>query len=156
VEPIQGEGGYVVPPTEFLLGMHELCDDHEILLRGTNGFSATVANIGLMRRWLARPTMAVSKGIVSGSAGSHGTTFGGNPVSCATALATLKVFAEEQVLQNCREQGERLRRTLELMKDRHRIIGDVRGVGLMIGVELVITGTRLPNPSATRAVLESA
>jgi 4-aminobutyrate aminotransferase len=156
VEPIQGEGGYNVPPAEFLAGLRERCDRHGILLI----FDEVQTGFGRTGEWFAARTFgvtpdifALAKGIASGfplsavaapsrlmrewKPGAHGTTFGGNPVSCAAAVATIQVIREEQLIENCREQGERIMARLTALKERSPHIGDVRGKGLMIGVEFV-------------------
>jgi len=88
--------------------------------------------------------------------GSHGTTFGGNPVSCAAALATLEVFQEERVLDNVRTQGKRALSFLSGLRNKHRLVGDVRGVGLMIGIEIIDPDDGLtPNPQAVEGILRA-
>lgn len=176
VEPVQGEGGYVVPPAGFLPALRRICDEHHILLildevqtgfgRTGEMFAAQVFNV--------RPDiMAVAKGIANGFplsatvasrdlmgswlAGSHGTTFGGNPVACAAALATLEVIREENLLENCRMMGKRLLDGFVSLKARYPVIGDVRGLGLMVAMELVLPGKgKTPNPKVTMRVLEEA
>jgi 4-aminobutyrate aminotransferase len=154
VEPIQGEGGYVVAPTEFLQGLRELTKKHGILLvvdevqsgMGRTGRMFAIEHAGV------RPDMiAIAKGIASGMPlgvaaaradimswppGAHASTFGGNPVSCAAALATMTLLREELV-QNAATVGDRLKAALIDLMGKHPLIGDVRGRGLMIGVELV-------------------
>jgi len=175
VEPIQGEGGYVVPPENFLKGLRTLTERHGILLildeiqtgfgrtgewfaaqtfgvvpdimviakSIANGFplSATVAPRDLMRRW---------------DVGAHGTTFGGNPVACAAGLAVLKVMREERVIENCREQGAHVLIRLREMQAAAPWMGDIRGKGLMIGVEFVEPRTGDPAPGVARRVLRQA
>jgi 4-aminobutyrate aminotransferase len=151
VEPVLGEGGYVVPPVAWLAGLRERCDRHGILLI----FDEVQTGVGRTGRFFAAETFGIApdvilfaKGIASGlplggiiaprdlmdrwPTGSHGSTFGGNPVSCAAALATLDVLEEE----GCYERARRLgRRALERLAAVDGPV-DVRGVGLMIGVEL--------------------
>ena len=154
VEPIQGEGGYVVAPDQFLQRLRELTTTHGILLvadevqsgMGRTGKMFAIEHTGV------RPDMiAIAKGIASGMPlgiaaaradivtwppGAHASTVGGNPVSCAAALATLKLL-KETLIANAAEVGGRLMRGLKSLAGRRPLIGDVRGRGLMIGVELV-------------------
>jgi 4-aminobutyrate aminotransferase len=153
VEPILGEGGYVLPPDGFLQALRALCDRHGILLVADE-VQCGVGRTGKMWacEWAGvEPDILVTaKGLGSGmpigalvarasvmtwKAGSHGSTFGGNPVACAAALATLDVV--EAALPRVRTLGERMRARARAMQERCRIVGDVRGRGLMIGVELV-------------------
>jgi 4-aminobutyrate aminotransferase len=155
VEPIQGEGGYVVPPPEYHIRLRELADRWGIL------FVADEIQMGMGRtgkwfsieHWGVVPDITlIAKGIASGMPlgamvarrdlmdwplGAHGTTFGGNPVSCAAATATIQVIEEEGLLENAGRMGERLVSTVNDIQTRHESIGDVRGKGLVVGVELV-------------------
>jgi 4-aminobutyrate aminotransferase len=154
MEPIQGEGGYVLPRPEFLKGWRKLCDENGILLI-FDEIQSGVGRTGKM--WAAEhygvePDITLTaKGLGSGMPigaiiakesimtwprGSHGTTFGGNPVSCAAALATLDLV-ENGLMQNAAEMGARLMKGLKKLQAKHPCIGDVRGTGLMIGVEFV-------------------
>jgi 4-aminobutyrate aminotransferase len=154
VEPIQGEGGYVVAPDEFMQGLSAIAKKHGILLvadevqsgMGRTGKMFAIEHTGV------RPDMiAMAKGIASGMPlgvaaaradimawppGAHASTFGGNPVSCAAAVATIKLLREE-LIANAATVGAHLMAGLKALIDRHSLIGDVRGRGLMIGVELV-------------------
>jgi 4-aminobutyrate aminotransferase len=153
VEPIQGEGGYVVPEPDFLPRLRRLCDQHGILLVDDE----IQSGMGRTGKWWAiqhfgvEPDVVLSaKGIASGlplaamvarselmtwPAGAHGSTFGGNPVSCAAALATIRLI-ERELLANAAERGEQLLAGLRPLVARHpRTVRDVRGIGLMIGVE---------------------
>jgi 4-aminobutyrate aminotransferase len=155
VEPIQGEGGYLVPPDGFLAGLRELCDRHGILLI----FDEVQAGIGRTGRmfasqhWGVKPDiMTLAKGIGSGlpiglavaskpiiekwAPGAHANTFGGNPLCCAAALATLELVKNEYA-ENARRIGERMMTRLAEIAKTNEFIGDVRGRGLMIGVEFV-------------------
>ena len=154
VEPIQGEGGYVVPPASFFPRLREICDKHGILLI----VDEVQAGMGRTGKWWAIEHTGVepdiictAKGIASGvplgaivarksvmtwQAGSHGNTYGGNPLACAAALATLDVL-EEEGIENAAVQGTYIMEALRAMAERHACIGDVRGRGLMIGVEFV-------------------
>ncbi len=154
VETIQGEGGYIVPPDGFYPALRKLCDKHGILLI----LDEVQSGMGRTGKWWAidhfgiEPDIITSaKGIASGmplgaciarksvmnwEIGTHGNTYGGNPVSCVAALATIDLV-EKQFMQNAKEVGEYAMEALEEIKSRHPSIGDVRGKGLMIGVELV-------------------
>ena len=172
VEPVLGEGGYIVPPKGWLQKMREICDRYEILLI----FDEVQTGFGRTGEWFAAQTfgvtpdiMAIAKGIASGlplsatvaskelmkqwPLGSHGTTFGGNPIACEAALATLEVFREEKLLENCREVGEYARKKLEVLKRKHPVIGDVRSIGLMIGIEIVQPHTGEPNGEGVMNIL---
>jgi 4-aminobutyrate aminotransferase len=154
VEPVQGEGGYIVPPPEYLGMLQDLCRRHGILLVADeiqSGFGRT-GKMFACEHWGIEPDiLCAGKGIASGmplgamiarseistwTPGTHGSTFGGNPVACAAALATLAVI-EEGLLQNATDVGAHLMDKLNQLKNKHALIGDVRGLGLMIGVEFV-------------------
>lgn len=152
VEPVQGEGGYVVPPPEYLPMLQELCREHGILLVADeiqSGFGRT-GKMFASEHWGIEPDIVcAAKGIASGmplgamiareeisswARSTHGSTYGGNPVACAAALATIQLI-EEGLIDNAAKVGAHLKEKLGALKDRHAAIGDVRGLGLMIGVE---------------------
>lgn len=154
VEPIQGEGGYIVPPDGFFPALRRLCDKHGILLIADEVQSG-VGRTGKMwaiEHWGVEPDIIASaKGLGSGlpigamiarqsvmdwPQGAHGNTFGGNPLASAAALATLDLI-EDGLLENANEQGGYMLDALAEIQARHPSIGDVRGKGLMIGVEFV-------------------
>jgi 4-aminobutyrate aminotransferase len=156
VEPILGEGGYVVPPADFLPRLREVCDQHDILLifdEIQTGFGRTGEMFAAETFGVTPDILVLSKAIASGfplsviaaspplmrrwPAGTHGTTFGGNPVACAAALATIDVFREERVLENVRDRSAAAMARLRALAERSPHIGDVRGRGLMIGMEFV-------------------
>jgi len=163
VEPVQGEGGYIVPPSEYLPMLHELCRKHGILLVADeiqSGFGRT-GKMFACEHWGIEPDIiCAAKGIASGmplgamiaradistwSRSTHGSTFGGNPVACAAALATLDLL-EEGLVENAAKVGAVLKERLIALKDRHKVISDVRGLGLMIGVDFEkIDGSRAPD-----------
>ena len=165
IEPVQGEGGYIVPPTEFLKNLREICDRYGILLildEVQTGFGRTGQMFAAQTLGVRPDIMAVAKGIANGfplgatvasrdlmrewSAGSHGTTFGGNPVACAAALAVQQVFAEENILENCREMGKIFLKGLKEIQKQHDFIGEVRGLGLMLAMEIVLPdGKKTPD-----------
>jgi 4-aminobutyrate aminotransferase len=155
VEPIQGEGGYVVAPTIFMKELRRICDKYGILLV----VDEVQSGIGRTGKWFAvehtgvQPDIVcMAKGIASGMPlgvtlskadimdwipGSHASTFGGNPVCIAAALATLDVIEKEELLANSAEVGDHMRERMADWPGKHKIVGDVRGRGLMIGVEIV-------------------
>ncbi len=166
VEPVLGEGGYVVPPSGFLKKIREICDKNNILMIADeiqSGFGRTGKYFAFEHEGIVPDIITMAKGIASGMplsgiayrhelgekwiTGSHGGTYGGNPVSCASAVATLKVLREENLLDNARERGEELLAGLREFKSRYSFIGDVRGRGLMAAVEFTEDG----KPSADRA-----
>jgi 4-aminobutyrate aminotransferase len=154
VETIQGEGGYIVPPDGFYPALRKLCDKYGILMI----LDEVQCGMGRTGKWWAiehfgvEPDMITSaKGIASGmplgacvarksvmdwAPGTHGNTYGGNPISCAASLATIDLI-EKEYLKNAAEVGAYALDALEEIKSRHPSIGDVRGKGLMIGVEFV-------------------
>ena len=170
VEPVLGEGGYVVPPPEFLLGLRQVCDAHSILLiadevqsgMGRTGRWFAVEHSGLMP-----DILVMAKGLASGlplSAiaarrelmarwvpGSHGGTYGGNAVACAAAVATINAIRDEGLLDNAQRQGERLLAHLRALQAEFPVIGDVRGVGLMIATEFTAADGS-PATAVARAV----
>jgi 4-aminobutyrate aminotransferase len=152
VEPIQGEGGYIVPPREFLPALSAICRRHGILLVADeiqSGFGRT-GKMFACEHWDVEPDiLCVAKGIASGlplgamiarseisswKHGNHGSTFGGNPVACAAALATIELV-EDGLMANAAEVGNYLKEKLSGLQASHPAIVDVRGMGLMIGVE---------------------
>jgi 4-aminobutyrate aminotransferase len=154
VEPIQGEGGYVVPPKAFLQGLRELATQHGIMLvldEVQSGMGRTGKMFAAEHFEVTGDIVNIAKGIASGlplgvtcarkdvmswPPGAHASTFGGNPVACAAALATIRLL-REQYVQNAAAVGDHLMDGLRALAGKHPLIGDVRGRGLMIGVELV-------------------
>ncbi len=163
VEPVQGEGGYVVPPPEFLPMLEERCRKYGILLVADeiqSGFGRT-GKMFACEHWGIEPDiLCAAKGIASGmplgamiareevstwTPSTHGSTFGGNPVACAAALATIQLI-EEGLVANAAKVGAFLKDKLSALRSRHPEIGDVRGLGLMIGVEFEHRdGSRAPD-----------
>jgi 4-aminobutyrate aminotransferase len=154
IEPVQGEGGYIVPPQKFFDELRRIADRHGILLI-CDEVQTGVGRTGKM--WAAEhfdvvpDIFAVAKGIASGlplgatvaraeimqwPPGAHASTFGGNPVACEAALVTLELL-EEELIQNAAEMGRHLMDRLRTWPERFPQVGDVRGLGLMLGVELV-------------------
>jgi 4-aminobutyrate aminotransferase len=154
VEPVMGEGGYIVPPDGWLQALRGLCDRHGILLicdevqsgMGRTGKMWAVEHFGV-----EPDILLAGKGIASGmplgamiakdsvmtwTKGTHGSTYGGNPLSCAAAIATLDVIAKEELLENAAKVGDLTMNGLRDIQTRHDAIREVRGLGFMIGVEL--------------------
>ncbi|MGB8462682.1 MAG: aspartate aminotransferase family protein [Priestia megaterium] len=175
LEPVLGEGGYIIPPKSWMKKLREICDRHGILLI----FDEVQTGFGRTGEWFAGQTfdvvpdiMAIAKGIASGiplsatvasqelmkqwPLGTHSTTFGGNPIGCSAALATLEVMREEQLLDNTKKMGAYALEKLHLLKDKHSIIGDIRGLGLMIGIEIVNPHTGEGDGDALFEILDLA
>jgi 4-aminobutyrate aminotransferase len=155
VEPIQGEGGYVIAPNIFMQELRRICDRHGILLVADEVQSGA----GRTGKWWAiehtgvQPDIVCSaKGIASGMPlgvmisradimdwvpGSHASTFGGNPVCIAAAMATLDVIERENLMQNATDVGNHMLKRMADWPRKYRLVGDVRGRGLMVGVEIV-------------------
>jgi 4-aminobutyrate aminotransferase len=154
VEPIQGEGGYVVAPNVFMQRLRELANEHGILLvvdEVQSGMGRSGKMFAIEYTGVEPDMMAIAKGIASGlplgvavaraglmawPPGAHASTFGGNPVSCAAALATIKLL-KDSLVANAAEVGAHFMAGLKSLAEKHPLIGEVRGRGLMIGVELV-------------------
>ena len=155
LEPVLGEGGYIIPPKAWVKKIREICDEHGILLI----FDEVQTGFGRTGEWFAAQyfdvtpdIMAIAKGIASGlplsatvaskelmqkwPIGSHGTTFGGNPIACSVALTTLEIFKEENLIENSKVVGAYAREQLLALKAKYPIISDVRSAGLMIGIEI--------------------
>ena len=178
VEPILGEGGYIVPPPAFLPRLREITRQHGILLISDEvqtGFGRT-GELFAVSHWGVEPDILVmAKGIASGlplsgivaqraildklPPGSHGGTYGGNVVACAAANATLDVIEDEGLVANARERGAQFLAGLRAMGPKYASIGDVRGLGLMVALEFVKPGEgdgRVPNPEVTKRVQAEA
>ena len=154
VEPIQGEGGYLVPPPAFLHGLRELTRKHGILLvvdEVQSGMGRTGRMFAADHVGLRADIVTIAKGIASGlplgvtcaradimswPPGAHASTFGGNPVACAAANATIRLL-KNGLVANAAAVGDHLMTGLRELQKKHAIVGDVRGRGLMIGIELV-------------------
>jgi 4-aminobutyrate aminotransferase len=178
VEPVLGEGGYLVPPPAFLPRLREITSQHGILLIADEvqtGFGRT-GELFAVDHWGVRPDILVmAKGIASGlplsgivaqrsildllPPGSHGGTYGGNVVACAAANATLDVIEDEGLVANARERGAQFLAGLRALAPKYPSIGDVRGLGLMLALEFVKPGEgdgRVPNPDVTKRVQAAA
>lgn len=154
VEPIQGEGGYIVPPAGWLQALRDLCDRHGILLvmdEVQSGIGRTGTMWACQHDGVTPDIITAGKGLASGmplsaiiardtimqwAPGKHGSTFGGNPVACAAALATMDLV-DDELAANAAARGEQLMAGLRVLQERFPIIQEVRGRGLMIGFDLV-------------------
>jgi 4-aminobutyrate aminotransferase len=154
VEPVLGEGGYVVPPSDFLTGVQQICREHDILFIADevqSGFGRTGKWFAHQHFGVEPDIMIMAKGIASGFplsgiaarselmdkwiTGSHGGTYGGNAVGCAAAAATVRVIREEGLVDNSARMGQELLAQLRALQERFPVIGDVRGLGLMVAAE---------------------
>jgi 4-aminobutyrate aminotransferase len=174
-EPIQGVGGFAVPPDGLFAALAEVCDEHGILWitdEVQTGWGRTGERFwGIEAHGVTPDVLTFAKGLgnglslagvvapaslMDGVAANSISTFGGNPLSCAGALANLRYLLEHDLQANARKIGEQLLAGLRALAATLPMIGDVRGKGLMIGVELVRPGTRDPDPGAATRVLEAA
>ncbi len=155
LEPIQGESGIHVPPDSFLQDVRKLCDENKILLifdEIQSGLGRT-GSMWAADHWKTVPDiMCIAKGIAGGvpmgvtlvrpdilsvmKKGEHSSTFGGNPLSCAAGTATIQALTQDGLIENAKDMGQKFQQGLDELKSRHKIIREVRGKGLMIGVEL--------------------
>jgi 4-aminobutyrate aminotransferase len=174
VEPVQGEGGFIPPHKAFLPKLQEICRRHGILLVADevqSGMGRTGRMFALEHYGIDPDMIILAKGIASGmpiaaviaradvmkwNDGGHGSTFGGNPVSCASALATLRLL-QGGLVENAGRVGAYLMEKLRALQKKRRLIGDVRGLGLMVGLEVVRDpATREPAPDLRNEVIEKA
>jgi predicted acetylornithine/succinylornithine family transaminase len=172
VEPVQGEGGIRIPPEGFLAGLRELCDEHECLLI----FDEVQAGCGRTGHWFAYQNfgvtpdvMTLAKALCGGIAGAamlttseiapslrpgmHAATFGGNPIAARAGIATLETIEREGMLDNARRLGDLFRERLEALQAECQIIREVRVLGLMIGIELLVDGTPVVKSCLGRKLL---
>jgi 4-aminobutyrate aminotransferase len=173
VEPIQGEGGYVVPPAAFLPRLREICDAHGIMLVADEvqtGFGRSGRMFAVDHSGVVPDIMCVAKGMGNGlpigaivakrsvmarwHPGEHGTTFGGNPVACAAATVVIETLRKERLPERAAALGERVLQRARGWRADHPRLADVRGRGLMIGLEFM--EGRLPAPELTQRILHAA
>ncbi len=175
IEPVLGEGGYVVPPASFMKALRELCDKHGILLI----FDEVQSGFGRTGKWFAQEhfgvvpdIMTAAKGIASGlplsgvfsrlelmkkwPTGSHGGTYGGNAVAMAAGVATIRAMREEKMLENATERGIQLQTGLRKLQEEYPQIGDVRGAGLMIGTEFEVDGSYKKSKGLVKNIIHAA
>jgi 4-aminobutyrate aminotransferase len=174
IEPVLGEGGYIPAPLEFLRQLRALCDRHGILLicdEVQTGYGRTGRMWAFEHAGIVPDIVCAAKGIANGlplgafvsrrelherwGRGAHGSTFGGNPVSCAAGIAVLETIEASRLVANAADRGAQLRAGLQAIAERDHRIGDVRGPGLMIGVELVLDrATRAPDGARADALIQ--
>lgn len=172
VEPIQGEGGVVVPPENYLMELKELCEDNNVLLifdEVQTGFGRTGEMFASDLFGVTPHITSVAKALGGGfpiggilaqkeiadafEPGDHAATFGGNPLACAAAKASIEVILEEELVKKTRENGEYFKEKLLKLKEKHSIIRDVRGFGLMLGMEFNINCAEIVNLMREKGVL---
>jgi len=173
LETVIGEGGYVVPPASFMRGLREICDKHGILLildEIQSGFGRTGKWFAFEHFDLVPDIMVVAKGLASGlplsgvfsrmelmekwTPGSHGGTYGGNAVAAAGAIATIRAMRQERMIENAQQRGVQLMSGLRHLQEEFPVIGDLRGLGLMIGAE-IRTPSRKPDKTTAKAIVHA-
>jgi 4-aminobutyrate aminotransferase/(S)-3-amino-2-methylpropionate transaminase len=173
IEPVQGEGGFVVAPEDFMPALRDLCSERDILLvddevqtgMGRTGRMFAIEHYGVVPD-LVTTSKSMGAGLpisgVTGPAsvmesphvGGLGGTFGGNPVACAAALAVIAELTESDLLERAQRQGRIIRARLDPLRERVGIVGDVRGLGPMVGIEIVTDKkTKEPAKAETSAVI---
>lgn len=174
IEPVLGEGGYVVPPASFLKGLRKLASDNGILLildEIQSGFGRTGKWFALEHSGVVPDIMTVAKGIASGlplsgvfsshdimkklQTGSHGGTYGGNVLACAAGVATIRAMKKEDMIGNAEKRGVQLMTGLRKLQENFPIIGDVRGAGLMVGTELSKENGKPADKKLTKEIIHS-
>ncbi|MBL8056561.1 MAG: aminotransferase class III-fold pyridoxal phosphate-dependent enzyme, partial [Anaerolineales bacterium] len=174
IEPVLGEGGYVVPPAAFLQELREIADHYGILLivdEVQSGFGRTGRWFGIDHFGITPDILTMAKGIASGlplsglaaspalmakwAPGSHGGTYGANAVACAAGVATIQALREERLVENADRMGSVLMAGLRRLQEEYPEIGDVRGLGLMVATEFTTSG-REPWTERAKAVAKAA
>lgn len=174
IEPILGEGGYIPAPLKFLTALRNLTKKYKILLIADEiqtGFGRTGKMFAVKHSKIIPDIMCLAKGIASGfplgafiskralsikwPPGAHGSTYTGNPVGCAAGLATIDIIEKESLCKNSEKLGKYLKNELLSIKNKYKFIGDIRGLGLMIGIEIVDQKNN-PNPKLVKKILKSA
>lgn len=175
IESVLGEGGYVVPPASFMKGLREICDKHGIMLifdEVQSGFGRTGKWFALEHFGVVPDIITAAKGIASGmplsgvfsrtdimkklDTGSIGGTYGGNTIACAAGVATIRAMREEKMLENAAEKGIQLMTGLRKLQEEYPQIGDVRGLGLMVGTEFVVDGSQAKAKPLVKEVIHKA
>jgi 4-aminobutyrate aminotransferase/(S)-3-amino-2-methylpropionate transaminase len=173
IEPIQGEGGFIVPPKGFLPGLSEYATKNGIVFIADEvqtGFARTGNYFAVEDEGVEPDMMVTAKGIAGGlplaavtaraeimdssHVGGLGGTYGGNPIACAAALGAMEAIREDKLVERAREIGKILNERLTAMAAKHPVIGDVRGRGAMQAIEIVIAGSKDPNPAAMASVIK--
>lgn len=174
VEPVQGEGGFIVPPPEYLKILRQLCDKHGILLIADEiqtGFGRTGKFFGVEHSGVIPDIITVAKSIAGGlplsgvigraevmdipNPGEIGGTYGGNPIACQAALKVLEIIEKEDLLSRAAVIGRKVLSRFKEMQEKYSIIGDVRGIGAMVALELVKNRkTKEPAPEETKAIIQ--
>ena len=173
IEPIQGEGGFIVPPKGFLPGLAAFAKEHGIVFVADEvqtGFARTGDMFACEDEQVIPDLITTAKGIAGGlplsgvtgraeimdsvHVGGLGGTFGGSPIACAAAIGAIKTIQEGNLIGKARRIGEIMLPALAEMKRKYPVIGDVRGRGAMIAIELVLPGTKDPNPAAVSAIIK--
>lgn len=171
IEPVLGEGGYLPASAKFLQGLRKLCDQHKILLildEVQSGFCRTGKFFAHEHAGIKADVMIMAKGLASGmpisavaapqeimkawKPGVHGGTYGGNPIACAAAVATIQVMQEEKLAENAALRGRQLLEGLQRIQQRFPVLGDVRGLGLMVGCECIDPATAEPNAALAKRI----
>jgi 4-aminobutyrate aminotransferase/(S)-3-amino-2-methylpropionate transaminase len=173
IEPVIGEGGFIVPPNGFMPGLQEFATKHGIVFIADevqSGFARTGKLFAVEHEGMAPDMIITAKGIAGGlplsavtaraeimdssHVGGLGGTYGGNPIACAAALAAIETIEEEKLVDRAAHIGRILFETLNALKAQYPIIGDVRGRGAMVAIELVKPGSKDPNPEAMAKVIK--
>jgi len=172
LEPVQGEGGVNIVPKGYLKEVRELCDRHDLLLifdEIQTGCGRTGSLFAYQQEGVEPDIMTLAKALAGGppigamlsreeiasslGPGTHGSTFGGNPLVTAAGVAALKVLLEEDVLENCRQMGDYFREQLEVLGQKYAFIREIRGRGLILGMELTIDGGEIVKQALGRGLL---
>lgn len=175
IESVLGEGGYIVPPASFMKGLREICDKHGIMLifdEVQSGFGRTGKWFALEHFGVVPDIITAAKGIASGmplsavftrteimkklDVGSIGGTYGGNAVACAAGVATIRAMREEKMIENAAQKGIQLMTGLRKLQEEYPQIGDVRGLGLMVGSEFVVDGSQAKAKPLVKEVIHKA
>ncbi|MGC9324341.1 MAG: 4-aminobutyrate--2-oxoglutarate transaminase [Desulfomonilia bacterium] len=177
IEPVQGEGGFITPPKEYFPKLAKICADNGILFVSDeiqSGMGRTGKQMFAIEHWGVKPDlMTIAKSLAAGMplsavvgkqeimdtihGGGVGGTYGGNPVCCAAALAVLEVYEEENILDKSEKLGKKVRKHFNDLKDKYEVIGDVRGLGPMLALELVKDRkTKEPDADSTAKVVKFA
>jgi len=175
IESVMGEGGYIVPPAAFMRGLREICDKHGIMLifdEVQSGFGRTGKWFALEHFGVVPDIITAAKGLASGmplsgvfsrteimkklDVGSIGGTYGGNAVACAAGVATIRAMRDEKMLENAAERGIQLMTGLRKLQEEYPQIGDVRGLGLMVGTEFIVDGSQAKAKPMVKQIIQSA